>query len=430
MEHRILIVDDDQIFNSLLSDVFRQAGYQVSSAPSAEEAEKFLKQAEVDLIVTDNRMPGTSGVDFVQNLMHTHKGLPVVMVSGFLSNDDIRQLIRDGIGGIFIKPLNIFQLLKRAAMLIERRKTTTGTPEGEANDEESDTPRNEGPVSFQGARSAAAMQFFKQLEGLREFSSNLLLVGNEGTDFETVCTDLSNPRTDTIFFIAPEELDDPTALAARIAGLATQDQGRLTLVLDRIEDLDKKRAETVFSISRCNAPFDRLGKPVRFIFCLRNNLDELFEAGKIDENLYLFMGTMEIRIPSLNELAGDIPAIAQAMLDRMREGQCKLEDAAATALKDMDWPGGSRQLKSVLQAAATATGEAWISLHTITDSYEGRLASPAEENLTEDSLKHHLTCTKNDYVAAIMELFHSDTSTAAKALGIPPENFPDPHSIN
>ena len=415
----ILIVDDDAIFSNLLSDVFKQAGYAVEQASSADAALEILSGAtKFDLVVTDQRMPGTSGTEFVKKLMGSHKGLPVVMVSGFLSNDDIRQLIRAGIGGVFIKPLNIFQLLKRAAQLIDRKDDRSRAPApGDAGQEAA--PDNS-PLSFRGARSALAAKFFKQLESLRSLTTNLVLVGNEGTNFEILSHDLVNPRTDTVFFINPADLDDRVTLAARLAGLATQGQGRLTLVLDRIEDLSPARTETVFAISRCGAPFDKLGQPVRFFFCLRADLDELFNAGRIDENLYLFMGTMELKVPSLMELREDIPAIAQSILDRRPGAPSRLDDAAGAALRTFDWQGGTKHLESVLSEAASATSATLISAETVTLAYEGRLSGGAPVQHKESGLREHLLGARDEYISAVAELF-GDASEVAVTLGVPPE---------
>lgn len=418
MERRILIVDDDQIFNTLLSDVFKQAGYTVHSSASADEALEVLKSEQFDLIVTDQRMPGTSGTQFVRKLMDSHKGLPVVMVSGFLNNDDIRQLIRDGIGGIFIKPLNIFQLLKRASQLIERSETLQKAEVTRKSAGANAPVKDQTPLSFRGARSALATKFFKQLENLRGFTSNLLVVGSEGTNFEILCQDLSDPHADTVFFVSPEDLDDLPNLAARLMGLTTQGQGRLTIVLDRIEEFGTKRAESVLTLARGKSPFDKLGQPVRFIFCLRSNLDDLFDAGKIDENLYLFMGTMELKVPSLNELVDDIPLIAQSILDRREGTQCKLDDTAVVVLKEMDWKGGTKQLETLLNEAASATASSVISGDTIRDAREGKL-SVEDAPAKTDGLMEYLVKSRNEYASAMLALYGNNERAAADALDIP-----------
>jgi two-component system NtrC family response regulator len=419
MEHRILIVDDDTIFNNLLSDVFRQAGYNVHSTGTADEAIELLKSTEVDLIVTDQRMPGTTGTQFVHKLLETHKGLPVVIVSGFLSNGDIRQLIEDGIGGVFIKPLNIFQLLKRAAQLIDKRESLLKAQS--SGDDENHGSADTTPLSFRGASSPTAVKFIKQLEELRGFTSNLLLVGHEGTDFETLCQDLSNSSTDTTFFLTPEDADDAVKLSSRLSGLATNEGARITVVFDDVEAINPARTETILSLSRNKPPFDKLVTPVRFIFCLRSNLDALFDEGKVNENLYLFMGTMELKVPSLEDVREDIPAIAQSILENKLAAPCRLDDAAAAELKNLPWHGGTKHLVTILREAIAATPGNTISPETIRDAFEGKVSGTAGQGT--ETFAEHLLRERDEYVRAMLSLYAGDEQAAALGLEIREETL-------
>lgn len=420
MEHRILIVDDDTIFNNLLSDVFRQAGYIVHSSGSADEAIELLKTTEVDLIVTDQRMPGTTGTQFVHKLLDTHKGLPVVIVSGFLSNGDIRHLIEDGIGGVFIKPLNIFQLLKRAAQLIDRRESQLKAQSSGSEENRRDSA-DATPLSFRGASSPTAVKFVKQLEELRSFTSNLLLVGHEGTDFETLCQDLSNSSTDTTFLLTPEDADDAEKLSARLSGLATNEGARITVVLDDVEAINPARTETILSLSRNKHPFDKLVTPIRFIFCLRSNLDALFDDGKVNENLYLFMGTMELKVPSLEDVREDIPAIAQSILEDKLAAPCKLDDAASAELKSLPWHGGTKHLVTILREAVAATPGNTISPETIRDAFEGRTSGTTGQG--SETFAEYLARERDEYVRAMISLYAGDEHAAAEGLEIREETL-------
>src|SRR5690606_8123584 len=117
---KILIVDDDKEFNALLTDVFQQADYVVETCDSVERAEAKAADQTFDLVVTDYRMPGRSGLELVDTLRAKAPDMPIIMVSGFLENNVIRDLISRGVGGIFMKPLNIFSLLKKTTELIQK----------------------------------------------------------------------------------------------------------------------------------------------------------------------------------------------------------------------------------------------------------------------------------------------------------------------
>ena len=126
MSKRILIIDDDIEFSRLLTGVFEQAGHEVLSVVDAEAGLATVESEPVDLVVTDLRLPEQSGLDFIRSVRAVNENMPLVMVSGFLDDDAIRDLIRHGASGIFMKPLNIFSLLKRANQLLEKSEAKGG----------------------------------------------------------------------------------------------------------------------------------------------------------------------------------------------------------------------------------------------------------------------------------------------------------------
>ncbi|MFW6354177.1 MAG: response regulator, partial [Verrucomicrobiota bacterium] len=189
MAHRILIVDDDQEFNVLLTDVFSQADYEVETCGDASSALERLAAGGIDLLVTDFRMPGPSGLDLVRRVRELQRELPIIMVSGYLDNGMIRDLIRLGVGGIFMKPLNIFSLLKKTGELIEREEQRESE---EAPVEASGFGANVG-YRFRAfpCRDACSRDFAKRLFEMRNFAKNLLLIAESGTDLRTLAEDLA-----------------------------------------------------------------------------------------------------------------------------------------------------------------------------------------------------------------------------------------------
>src|SRR5690554_2503991 len=129
MAKKILILDDDDDFNVLLTDVFSQADYDVTSLEDPRKALELIGKKEFDLIVTDHHMPGLSGAEFVRQVKADKPEVPIIMVSGYLDNDTIRGLIREGVVGIFLKPLNIFSLLKKTAEILQGKiKSSSSSP--------------------------------------------------------------------------------------------------------------------------------------------------------------------------------------------------------------------------------------------------------------------------------------------------------------
>lgn len=117
--YRVLIVDDDQQFNALLAEIFRGVGYQVTTAASAESGLEVLAREPVDLVITDQRMPGMSGVAFIERIRADFGGKAVIMVSGFLESETLDRLKSLEVNAVFSKPMNIPDLLSAAGRAVE-----------------------------------------------------------------------------------------------------------------------------------------------------------------------------------------------------------------------------------------------------------------------------------------------------------------------
>jgi len=112
MASRILIVDDDDDFRGLLSDVFSQAGYDVTSVNNPHSAIEVFSKHEFDAVVTDHNMPEMTGEDLIKEIRSGEPDIPIILVSGYL-NQDLIQNLKNVNTEIFHKPLNVISLLRK-----------------------------------------------------------------------------------------------------------------------------------------------------------------------------------------------------------------------------------------------------------------------------------------------------------------------------
>ena len=112
MASKILIVDDDDDFRGLLSDVFKQAGYEVTAVNNATTALETFSEGEYDAVVTDHNMPEMTGEDLIKNIRQSEPNIPIILVSGYL-NQDLIQNLKNVNTEIFHKPLNVISLLRK-----------------------------------------------------------------------------------------------------------------------------------------------------------------------------------------------------------------------------------------------------------------------------------------------------------------------------
>ncbi|HQU08858.1 MAG TPA: response regulator, partial [Opitutales bacterium] len=120
----ILLVDDDPQFNQLLADIFADTTYELVTANDPKKALELLKSTQIQLVITDYKMPGLNGIAFMEAARTIRPQLIFIMISAFLDTATARELINAGIGGVFTKPLNVFALLKCAVSLLEEHTSS------------------------------------------------------------------------------------------------------------------------------------------------------------------------------------------------------------------------------------------------------------------------------------------------------------------
>lgn len=342
MNKNVLIVDDDQEFTALLRGIFEQAGYTVHSAFDAEQGLSTLKKKVVDLVILDQRLPGgISGTDLMHKLKEMNNQIPVIMVSGFLNDDAIRDLIRNGVQGVFIKPLNIFSLLKKASEILDSQSKSKSKDQSDSSSGEGARPR--GAIGKIKGLSDKGERFIKSAHEASGFRRNLLLIGPPGTKFEEIGCDIirlsgNDERTFTL---------EPGSVSADVLNKPftgeDSDKPISFIVLDA-ENLSVDEADRLITF------VDEKGgsaSSLRTIFCLSQTVEELYDNEKIDEELYLFLGTNELKVPALKDMPEDLIEIAKSEI-QAQSADTNIDMKLRTFLLDYDWPENMLELQSVI----------------------------------------------------------------------------------
>ncbi len=420
MGRRILILDDDVDFNSLLTDIFSQASYDVTSELSPQRALGLIREFQFDLVVTDQRMPGISGKDFLREIKKVQPKTPVIMVSGYLDNETIRELIREGVGGVFLKPLNVFSLLKRTAKLLEQADGTARAGEAEVDNEGDGLDfRHNLPFAFASfpCRDAKSAEFAHKLYALRNFKNYLTLTGPAGTHFAAVCRDFEalRERPDERFLYLTNTMVEESNLQRQLHD--NDDRERVTLCLLETDTLDLERQKLICQLARRTGPFTSPRPATRFIFCLADNLDALYDKGLIDENLYILMSASELLVPALDDCRDDVALLAQQILIREAGSRKlpaipKLDMAAKSYLRDRHWAGNYTELQQVVLDALTRLRKT-----TLTRENLEKAGLPGAQGTAD--LRQHLTRLRNEYAQAASILCDGEVVACSQVLGLP-----------
>jgi len=413
---RILLLDDNPDFTGLLTDIFRQSGHETVPFTDPAAALDVLRTETFDLLVTDHRMPGMTGEVLVRELRKTHPSTPVIVVSGFLDNDTIRDLIRDGVGGIFLKPLNVVNLLRRTAALLN---------EADAGRKDTDTDQAEThrlPFPFESfpALAAASADFARKLYAKRQFRGAMTLIAPAGSPLREILEDLRkfDAKDPSLFRKVNAEAAGVDKLLGEI--VAAREIGRpLTLVLPGLDRLSAAQRAPVIALCKRQPPFDAHPAP-RLMFVFERPVDELFDKGLIDEALYLFASVNEIAVPPLISCREDIPVLAERMLARHAETAGivpapKLHKQARPWLLERPWPGNHEELYSRITRAALGAQGGFVTRESFLADADDSLwpGSGAE------SFSSYLARLRDDYIRAVLVLCDGDTELAAATIGIP-----------
>lgn len=426
MSHRVLIIDDDQDFCNLLRDVMEQAGYQVDAVFSPVEALLLAEVNPYQLIITDQRMPELTGLDFIVRIRRLVPDIPIIMVSGFLDNHTIRELIRQGVGGVFMKPLNIFSLLKKAGQLIERRMRPSTPTQPAAELVRPRYFQHSLPYAFTSlpCKDAVAVSFAEKLYQHRNFRSTLALVGEEGMDFASLCMDLcqfpSELTGELVLLQCPLPPFSDVQLILESPPHATA--ANITFAVIDADSLNSSEISIILALARKEGVMAFYPQHFRFIFCFRQELDLLYENGEIDDNLFMMAGTTEVRVPPLRDMREEIFCLAERYLWDNSKGQVTLEPDAEQYLHHLPWPGNVTQLRSVLKVAMQMVQDSAISEDFLRYVVEKK-PLPSQSGTVPKSVQEYLRMLRDEYLQATLDCTHGNLPEAAEALAVDPAFF-------
>lgn len=227
----------------------------------------------------------------------------MIVVSGFLDNTAAQTFINLGVSGIFLKPLNIFALLQRLEELFKGLVKASGAVIVEAG--------GSGLTKTPFGNYFNKELFVKKLQSLASFKGSLLLVGEAQSPFMTVAEAIvkhSPQGAGEKLLVWKKEFAEAEALQRVCASLdsgvkasAEATSAGITFFLRSLESLSAAEKNAIYKIAKKEAPFGLEGVPVaRFIICLEQELDALYEKQIVDDEMYLFLGNLELRLPKGN----------------------------------------------------------------------------------------------------------------------------------
>jgi two-component system response regulator HydG len=366
----ILVVDDERHTRDSIEVILQREAHQVTTMASGEAALDHLATHEVDLVISDVRMPGMDGLTLLRRVTSQNIGTVVVMMSGHQDVTAAVEAIKDGAFDYLVKPFGKSEILRSVQKALTLRAVLV----------ENITLKRQVEEPFAQANiigsSLAWREVCRTIEQVAPSRSTVLLSGESGTGKELVAHVLHrlSPRAERAFVTLnaaalPESLVEAELFGyekGAFTGAMQRKPGRFemadggTLFLDEIGELPPAAQAKLLRVLQ-EGTFERLGGmrtqkvDVRIVAATNRNLFQEVADKRFREDLYYRINVIAIDLPALRERRDDIPLLLAYFLRKYAQQNGK-EIAAAQQeviqrLQAYDWPGNVRELENVVERA-------------------------------------------------------------------------------
>jgi DNA-binding NtrC family response regulator len=444
MKRKILLVEDDDVFLRPLHRTLELAGYDVLPVPSAEDALDALKVEDVDVVLTDKRLPGMDGVELVRRVKADHADLAVVVMTAYGTIESAVEAMRLGAEDYLVKPFEVAELLlviRRAIEFQELKSASRRT-----------IRRNQERFTFKNivARGAPMQAVFELVQSVVDLDTTVLIHGETGVGKELLARSIhfSGARRERPFVAVncaaiPAELFESELFGFRkgaFTGASEHRRGLFqmanggTLLLDEIGEmplhLQSKLLRAIEEKKVTSVGSDRpVEVDVRFIATTNKDLQAEAERGTFRRDLFYRLAVMPILVPPLRERPEDIPVLAEHFLEsanrRCRKSLRDIAPESRQAFLAYPWPGNVRELENVIERAViVAKGDVLAGVERFL-APSGAHAAVDLSLPFRDAKARVVEEFERAYVTGLLDAHGGKLTTAAKHADMDPKNFSD-----
>ena len=386
MMSSILIVEDDITFGMMLKTWLGKKGFEVSSVSNIARARKHIESQNVDLILSDLRLPDHEGIDLLKWMNEQGMDIPLIIMTGYADIQSAVQAMKLGARDYIAKPVNPEELLKKISECLQSEKSPATHNVAKSSSKKgastSSKDSTENHRAYLEGESDAAKQLYNYVGLVAPTNMSVLINGSSGTGKEYVAHRIHqlSKRNDKPF-IAVDCGSIPKELAASeffghvkgsFTGALTDKTGAFvaanggTIFLDEIGNLSYE-----VQIQLLRALQERKVKPigsnqeiainVRLVSATNENLRSAIDKGDFREDLYHRINEFTVRIPDLKERKEDLLLFANNFLDQanieLQKDIIGFDNDVIRIFQSYSWPGNLRQMKNAIKyATLLATG--------------------------------------------------------------------------
>ncbi len=424
----ILVVDDAPDTLELLQRNLESQGYQVLTASDANEAIRILGTTAVDLVITDFKMPGASGIDLIRHIRENFRDIEVMMITGYPTIESAVKAVKAGAEEYLTKPFTETELLSAVQQILEKlhghRAINSQSPQALGS-----------RYGFIG-ESEVMQKVFRFISKAATTSATVLILGESGTGKELVARAIhyNGPRSSAPFVpvncgAIPEGLLESElfgyikgaftgATETRAGFFQTADGG--TIFLDEISETSLSMQVKLLRVLQNKEVYmvgstRSLKVDVRILASTNKDLVILLKKGLFREDLFFRLNVITIEIPPLRERGDDILLLTQhfatKFANELSKPEPRFSENALHVLRSYHWPGNVRELENVIQRLVVMTEGDLIEVPDLPSLM--RFSA-----LQKMGLNRSLAEVEAEYICNVLASVRGNKTRASEILGI------------
>jgi two-component system response regulator PilR (NtrC family) len=436
----ILVIDDEQSLLDLLSVVFKKEGYGVWATLSAAEGFRILEKENIDLVVTDIKMPETDGLEVLRHVREEHPDVPVVMITAYGSITQAIETLKAGALDYVVKPFDVEEL----KIIVGR-----GLAERRLKEENIRLKRDlKERYSFENmiGKSRAMQEIYLLIEKVASTDSTVLITGESGTGKEMAARaiHLQSGRHDNQFVsincaALPENLLESELFGhakGSFTGAVAEKKGmfevaqRGTLFLDEVGEMSPwtqvklLRALQERTIRRVGGT-EEIPVNVRIIAATNQDLKKRIQEGKFREELFYRLNVISFDMPPLRKRTEDIPLLVSHFLQKycgkLAKSPKRFTPEVVGLLEAYAWPGNIRELENVIERIVAIEDRETVTVGCLPKEIVHPQKSKIETQYFFEpgfSLTAHLDDLTKNYISQALMATSGSIQKAAPLLGL------------
>jgi two-component system nitrogen regulation response regulator NtrX len=429
MHKNILIVDDEKSICQSLEGILTDEGYEVQTAPSAEEALRMMEEEAPHLVLLDIWLPGMDGLEALKIIKTEFPQVRVVMMSGHGTIETAVKATKLGAFDFIEKPLSLEKIILVINHAMDMMRL----------EEENVLLKQKLTQSFElTGKSPVIMELKEQISIVAPTNAWILIMGENGTGKELVARSIhrksrrsQKPFVEVNCAAIPEELIESELFGhekGAFTGATSKKRGKFdlanegTIFLDEVADMSQKAQAKILRIST----------DVRVLAATNKDLEREMEDGRFRQDLYYRLNVIPLHVPPLRDRREDIPLLVARFIHdfSLKEGEVEktMSNEALEKLMRHDWPGNVRELKNIVERLAIMTPGRIIDVADIPPlqkTENGHRPETADIPISSDpdSLREARQDFEKQFIMKKLKEFEGNISRTAEAIGLERSNL-------